>query len=645
MRKWAFLIAIILLINTLSFTVDHVLTFEMSLIHAIPQTLFGIFFEDINHAVDGGLYAELIRNGSFEHIFSLEGWALELCEESIEVSVDTSNPIHPNNKNYVRVRSDDPNAEIVLINLGYTASPIRGGIPIKAGEAYNLSFFVRTVGFTGEVSVYLENRRGEKYAESLVRISEQIDDWMRISLELVPKVTFSNSHFVMRIKGQGELHLDMISLIPKNTWHNMRTDLINVLKDLKPGFFRFPGGCLVEGDSLSNAYRWKDTIGPIEERKPNRNLWGYHQSYGIGFYEYLLLAEYLGAEPVPIFNAGISCQVRGAEYCPVDELDEWIQDVLDFLEFANGPTDTYWGSIRAQLGHPETFNVKYIGIGNENWGDQYHERFKLFHTAIKEKYPEVKIVFSGPPSYEGSNFRYAMRWAKENDVEIFDEHIYASPEWLLANTERYDRYDRTGPRIMLGEYAAHAPGRQNNWQAALAEAAFLTGVVRNSDVVIMASYAPLFNRIGFSQWVPDLIWFDSASFFLTPSYFVQKLYADHTGDYLIPSEITNEDLVLIGYRYKAIYHVCTYNSKSNEITVFLVNPWPDDKSVKIQLPENIRTRKEINLIRLCGSLTDINNFDDYAIVPVHEKIISNSCGSFDFIAKGYSFNVLKIGLE
>ncbi len=629
---------VLILITCISPASDHTLRIEMNAASEIPRTLFGVFFEDINHAVDGGLYAELIKNGSFEHSFAFDGWTMRFDEEFVEISLDNTNSLNSNNKNYVKVKSESASAEVILINTGY------GGIALKAGESYLASFYAREKSFVGEIQISIENKRGDKSAEGFVKLERQLDDWIKITIRLVPRSTVSNSQFVMRIKGLGELHLDMISLMPEDNWYGMRKDLLKVLKELKPGFVRFPGGCLVEGDSLANAYRWKDTIGPVEKRKSNRNLWGYHQSYGIGFYEYLLLAEYLGAEPVPIFNAGISCQVRGAEYCPMDQLDEWIQDVLDFLEFANGPVDSYWGQIRAQLGHPEPFNVKYVGIGNENWGDQYHERFKVFRAAIKQRYPEVEIVFSGPPSYEGSNFRYAMRWARENAVEIFDEHIYASPEWLLANAGRYDRYDRAGPKIMLGEYAAHGPGRQNNWQAALAEAAFLTGVIRNSDVVIMASYAPLFNRFGMSQWVPDLIWFDSTRFFLTPNYFVQKMYVDHLGDQLIQSEMTNEELALIGYKYKAIYHVCTYNSKSNEVTIFVVNPWPEDRTIEIQL-ENIKIREKVSLISLHGSPTDINSFDDYAIIPIAEEIVCNGNKIVDFVAKGYSFNVIKIAVE
>lgn len=631
-------VALCIMLTLVSLAFDHILTVRIDPVYQIPKTLFGIFFEDINHAVDGGIYAELIKNRSFEHTFSFDGWSFKFDEKLSSVSLDNAQSLNTNNKNYLKIQIKTSNTEVALINTGYN------GVPLLIGETYILSFYVRTINFSGKIAISLESKKGEKFAEGFVTIERQISDWTKISLELVSKATVTNAQFVMKISGEGEVYLDMISLILKDTWHGMRKDLVAALRELNPGFLRFPGGCLVEGDSLQNAYRWKDTVGPIEERKTKRNLWGYHQSYGLGFYEFLVLAEYLGAEPIPIFNAGISCQVRGAQFASMENLDEWIQDVLEFLEFANGPTDSHWGSLRANLGHPEPFNVKYIGIGNENWGDEYHQRFTVFQTAIKSKYPQTYIVFSGPPSYEGSNFRHAVRWARENNIDIFDEHIYAPPEWFLANTSRYDKYDRTGPKIMLGEYAAHTPGRQNSWHAGLAEAAFLTGVIRNSDVVLMTSYAPLLNRVGLSQWIPDLIWFDSTRVFLTPSYFVQKLYSEVVGNYLIPSEMTDEELDLIGYKFKSLYHVSTYNAQSKCVVIFIVNPWPEDRNVEVRLPGDTKFKEGFEVVRILGSPTDANDFDNCSVIPIYEQIMTNS-QVLNFVAKGYSFNVLRIGVE
>ncbi|MCX7845462.1 MAG: carbohydrate binding domain-containing protein, partial [Dictyoglomaceae bacterium] len=381
--KILFLLGIILSIS-LGIDLPQVLTIETSDIGPpISHTLYGIFFEDINHAIDGGIYAELIRNRSFEHTDKLEGWNIQnLSNSGVKIYVDNKNSIHKNNLNYLKMELPSDTSEVVITNNGY------GGIPLKKGEKYILSYYIKgDPNFEGTIRISLSDKRGNLCTKEYMEKVKFLNEWKKFSIEFTSNEEILEAQLVIRIKGIGNICLDMVSLFPEKTWNGMRLDLVKMLEELKPGFVRFPGGCLVEGDSLRNAYRWKDTIGRIEERKTNKNLWGYHQSYGIGFYEYLLLCEHLSAEPVPIFNAGMSCQVRGAEYCPIDQMKEWVQDVLDFIEFANGPINTYWGSIRASLGHPKPFNVKYIGIGNENWGEEYHTRFQLFWKAIKEKYP------------------------------------------------------------------------------------------------------------------------------------------------------------------------------------------------------------------------------------------------------------------
>lgn len=601
----------------------------------ISPLLYGIFFEDINHAVDGGLYAELLRNGSFEHTNRREGWVIERGERA-RATIASEEPLNRNNPNYLKVELED--SAVKLVNTGYD------GIPLKRGEIYLLSFYTKG-DFSGKLSASLVKGE-EKLAETDVVFQQGIPNWQKIFLKLSPKKDVTDARLVVLLEGTGCLLLDMFSLMSEKNWHGMREDLLRMLESLRPSFVRFPGGCLVEGDSLENAYRWKETIGPVEERRSKRNLWGYHQSFGIGFYEYLLLCERLGAKPLPIFNAGMSCQVRsGTQYCPADQLDEWIQDVLDFLEFANGSVDTPWGAVRASLGHPEPFNVEYIGIGNENWGPPYHINFEKFRKAIKEKYPNVKIVFSGPPSYEGTNFRQAWKWAKENDVEIFDEHIYASPEWFLANTDRYDTYDRNGPKVLLGEYAAHTPGRKNNLQAALAEAAFMTGLERNSDVVIMASYAPLFNRVGWSQWVPDLIWFDGYRVFGTPSYYVQKIFSENRGDVVVRSTLTNEEYRVFGYRYKHLYHVVTYDQKGEELIIKVVNPWPEDKSVWIDLKGKVELTGEARIVVLTSAdQLDENSFEELKVVP-KENVLFGIKNPFEYTCKAFSVNVIRLKLR
>lgn len=634
-----FVLMMVLVPVTLVANTDHVLTIDPSnLGPEISPFLYGIFFEDINHAVDGGLYAELVRNRSFEHKDPLEGWFAVFetgCQATF--SIDSDLPLNENNLHYLSFDIASENKSVSLSNNGYD------GIPLKKGKRYEFSAFIRgNSEYSGEIAVLLTDAKGNKIVEASLG-SAFGAEWEKYSVEFEIPEDYGNSRLLLTLKGAGEVCLDMISLFPEENWNGMRVDLLNMLEELRPGFVRFPGGCLVEGDSLENAYRWKDTIGPVEERKANYNLWGYHQSYGIGFFEYLLLSERLEAEPIPIFNSGMSCQVRGAEYCPIDEMEEWITNVLDFIEFANGPQTSFWGSKRVELGHPEPFDVKYIGIGNENWGTEYYDRFPLFREAVKAKYPEIIIVFSGPPSYEGASFNRAWRWARENDVEILDEHMYAVPEWMLRNTERYDKYDRTGPKVMLGEYAAHAAGTRNTLQAAMAEAALMTGIERNSDIVIMAAYAPLFNRPGWSQWTPDLIWFDNTRVYGTPSYHVQKLFNENLGDVVIPSELTDENLEVIGYWFKSLYHVCVYDRETENLIIKIVNPWPEEKEVRVEIGEELKIKEQAEVILMTSdSVFDENTFQNPEKVLPKKYVLSGLSNEFTFTFAENSITILRL---
>ena len=618
---------------------DHILTIDVTKTpDELSPLLHGIFLEDINHAIDGGLHAELVRNRSFEHTDRTEGWTIQLSDGvKFNMTISDSEPMNENNRNYLKLEILSEGYPISVINGGYD------GIPLKKGEKYLFSIYIRgEPEYCGAIEIRLEDSRGRTFAETeLTGVFDS--EWSKHSKEFTASADCDDASLFIVVKDPGTVCIDMVSLFPSDTWNGMRRDLLEMLEALEPSFVRFPGGCLVEGDSLDNAYRWKDTIGPPEERKTNRNLWGYHQSYGIGFYEYLLLSEYLNAEPIPIFNAGMSCQVRGAEYCPFEELDEWIQDVLDFIEFANGSPDTEWGSIRAEMGHENPFDVKFVGVGNENWGDEYHVNFELFREAIKESYPEITIMFSGPPSYEGAAFRYAWRWSQENEVEIYDEHIYASPEWFLINANRYDRYSRNGPKIMLGEYAAHTPGTRNNLQAALAEASFMTSLERNSDVVIMACYAPLFNRVGWSQWTPDLIWFDNSSVFGTPSYYVQKMFSQNQGKYLLESSLTNEWLSTIGYSVKRLYHVCTYDPDAKEIIIKMVNPWPDDKTVLIEIQDgtSFNGKGSVTTLTSASQFDENNLINPELVVPVH-FVLEGLSDAFEYTFPGFSITIVRL---
>lgn len=504
----------------------------------ISQMLYGIFYEDINSAADGGLYAELVKNRSFEFLRRLDGWGRLNKQENGSIVIENLNPLNENNRYYVKLVSDGSGEELGLVNSGY------GGIAVAEGKYYDFSVYARCDdGFEGRLVVTLENAQGEVYGKTV--ISGITRQWQRFSGEILATASDSRARLAVRVDGPGSVYLDMISLFPRDTWmgreNGLRKDLVQMLVELQPAFVRFPGGCIVEGNSIINAYRWKHTIGDVAERKINANLWGYYQSYGLGFYEYFLLCEDLGAEPVPIVNAGISCQVRGAEYVPMDQLDEWVQDALDLIEFANGPVDSTWGAVRAALGHPEPFNLKYLGIGNENWGPEYHQRYEVFHRAIKEKYPDIKLIAGPGTAYEGASYEADKAWAESVGVDVFDEHMYCPPQWFFNNADRYDDYPRGDMVIFVGEYAAHGANRRNNLEAALAEAAFMTGLERNSDLVHMAAYAPLFNKVGYSQWVPDLIWFDNTRVYGTPSYYVQKMFSTNLGDWVLPHTYqTNE---------------------------------------------------------------------------------------------------------
>lgn len=511
--------------------------------HTISPTLYGLFFEDINFAADGGLYAELIRNRSFEFEDNLFGWSkVEQKGGQIGIEVLDEGCLNENNVHYLRLTTTENEQLVGIKNSGYR------GIAVKKGNRYLFSVYVRsTQGLGGSLLIRLENKDGVDLGQS--RIDHMSTDWQKCSAVIEAKADEDNASLVLLVKGAGRVDIDMVSLFPENTWKNqpngLRADLVQMLADLEPSFIRFPGGCIVEGKDLANAYRWKDTIGDPAQRKLNWNRWAgwnkppeYYQSYGLGFYEYFRLCDDIGAEPLPILNCGMSCQYQDAQLVPLDELGVYVQDALDLIEYANGSADSTWGAKRAAAGHPEPFHLKYLGVGNEQWGNQYFERYHIFYKAIKAKYPDIQIITTSGPGSDGQWFDLA--WGKfkaGTPADIVDEHYYMPPQWFLRNTDRYDSYDRKGPKVFAGEYAAHHPDRKNDLSAALAEAAFMTGLERNSDVVVMSSYAPLLARVDSTQWAPDLIWFDKTRVYGTPSYYVQKLFSMHRGSTYLKNEL------------------------------------------------------------------------------------------------------------
>jgi alpha-L-arabinofuranosidase len=483
--------------------------------HAVSPQLFGIFFEDINLSADGGLYPELVRNRSFEDSEQPADWKfVNLQNGSGEAAIDASRPLNPLNRHSLRVRLNGTSA---LVNDGYW------GMSFVQGEGYTLKFAARAAdGFNGPITARL--LAGEKELAS-DQITDIGGNWKYYTLNLTAGGSDPKGSLQLSFSGKGTLFLDMVSLMPKKTWKNngLRTDLAAAINDLEPAFVRFPGGCWVEGEYMSRMYNWKKTIGNIDTRTPLWNIWQYNATHGLGFHEYLQMCEDLGAEPLFDINCGMSHK----ENTPMDMMDQWVQDALDAIEYANGPTNSVWGGLRARNGHPAPFHLKYMEIGNENGGGAYRERWPLFVKAIKANHPEIKLIAN---HWQGGYPQNPM-------PEIVDEHYYDSPEWFLREADRYDSYDRNGPKIFVGEYAVTKNTGKGNLRGAIGEAAFMCGMERNSDVVAMASYAPLFCNANHKRWPVNLINFDSSRWFGIPSYYVQKLFAENRGNIALPTSV------------------------------------------------------------------------------------------------------------
>ena len=509
----------------------------------IQNTMYGIFFEDINYAADGGLYAELVKNRSFEFPNSLQGW-----KTFGNVQVMDDGPFE-RNPHYVRLT--DPghaHKHTGLDNEGFF------GIGIVRGEQYNFSVWARSeTPVVLRVELVNTASMGENHFVCQQRLTVNGKEWKQYKVTLRPIETLEKAtlRIFMETRGGASVDLEHISLFPADTWKGreggLRKDLAQALADLHPGIFRFPGGCIVEGTDLETRYNWKNTVGPVENRPLNENRWeytfphrfypDYFQSYGLGFFEFFQLSEDIGAEPLPILSCGLACQFQNDDinaHVPVDQLDPYIQDALDLIEFANGPATSTWGKVRAEMGHPEPFNLKYIGIGNEQWDALYPERLEPFIKAIRKAYPNIKIVGSSGPNSEGDQFDYLWPEMKRLGADLVDEHFYRPYEWFLSQGTRYDNYDRKGPKVFAGEYACHATGKKwNHYYASLLEAAFMTDLERNADIVHMATYAPLFAHVEGWQWRPDLIWYDNLHSFRTVSWYVQQLYSQYKGQNVV----------------------------------------------------------------------------------------------------------------
>lgn len=493
--------------------------------HKISPTLFGIFFEDINLSADGGLYPELVRNRSFEDTDTLQNWKFVSDDGKSSATIINADvqsrppvpPLNPFNRKSLCIKA---NGSFSIENNGYW------GMNIIQGNSYSFKLAARSAeGSNASFKIKIIDTRGKELASGDVNGFEY--EWKYFSVNLKASGSDPKAHLEISGEGNGTLYLDMISLLPDQTWknHGMRTDLAEALDALNPAFLRFPGGCWVEGDDFAHMNHWKNTIGNVDTRSPLWNIWDYNATNGLGYHEYLQLAEDLGAEPLYCINAGISHK----EVVPMDQMGQWIQDALDAIEYANGPVNSVWGSIRAKNGHPEPFNLKYLEIGNENGMAPYAERWGLFVKAVYQKYPDIKLI--------------ANEWAgghPENPKpEIIDEHYYNNPDWFVWNTNKYDSYDRKGPKIFVGEYAVTSNTGNGNLRGAIGEAAWMTGLERNSDVVMMGAYAPLFCNTNHKRWPINLINFDSYRWYGLPSYYVQQMFAENKGTVSLPVKIDN----------------------------------------------------------------------------------------------------------
>ncbi|HYG21746.1 MAG TPA: alpha-L-arabinofuranosidase C-terminal domain-containing protein [Verrucomicrobiae bacterium] len=504
----------------------------------VARTMHGLFFEDINYAADGGLYAELVQNRSFEHANPMYSW-FESTKDGAKgrLTVESEMPLNANNPAFLRLHA--ARAGFGAANAGFD------GIVIRDGDGYRFSVYARIrAGDSNGLQVWLEDSAGEILTKQTIK--ELTTAWKKYEVKFTGNRDVTSARIAVATTRPGTVDIDMVSLFPQKTFKNrengLRPDLAQAFADLKPGFLRFPGGCIVEGRDCENAYRWKDTIGDVAERKQNYNLWQngqspqYHQTFGLGFFEYFQFCEDIGAEPVPVVNCGMSCQARRGPVVPMDELGPWIQDALDLIEFANGPASSPWGARRAAMGHAKPFHMKHLAVGNEQWQQVYFDRYQLFHKAIRDKYPEIQIISSSGPAASDQHWHFAWeKFRTGTPADVVDEHYYVPPTWLFNNVDRYANFDRNGPKIFVGEFAAHdGRAKRNNLRAGLAEAAYMTGLLKNSDVVIMASYAPLLGKIGRSQWHPNLIWFDNSRLALTPSYHVQAQFGRNLPDVVLP---------------------------------------------------------------------------------------------------------------
>lgn len=614
----------------------------------IAPTFVGLFIEDINFNGDGGLYAEKIKNRSFEFPNALMGWTV-LNGNRGDAAVIQKPDYNESNPYCLRLRAEE--AGLGVSNEGFR------GIGIREGENYYCSVFAKTAAPAMSFRVEVVAPDGCKLLEGT--FDNIAGDWKNYHILMTATGTEPKARFNLYVTTPGTVDLDMISLFPADTARmtdrpipGLRKDLVERMAAIKPGFLRFPGGCIVEGMTLANRYQWKNTVGDIADRDTIICRWNlefkhrltpdYFQSFGLGFFEYFLLAEQIGAEPMPIINCGMACQFNTGETADVTNLQPYVQDALDLIEFANGPADSRWGRLRAEMGHPEPFNLKFLGIGNEQWGPQYVERYKIFEKALKGKYPDVKLIAatgSDPEIFPNGAAEVKYLWEQWRVLkpDIVDEHFYRRCEWFFENTNYYDSYDPDGPELFIGEYAAMthgvaSPENRNKLITALAEAAFLTGMEKNAAVVTMSAYAPMAGHVDAWQWKPNLFWFDNLTSYATPNYYVQQLFSLHKGERVLPARLDGA---------KGRLYTCASRS-GDEIILKVVNAEPAEADIAIALDGVERLQSPVRVITLAGDPDDENSIQNPTkIAPVETTMKIGSAPRLRCTFKPYSLTVLR----
>ena len=606
----------------------------------VQPTMYGIFFEDINYAADGGLYAELVMNRSFEYPNHFAGW-----DVSGNVTIKEDGPFE-RNPHYVRMSPTGHSDKHSMIeNRGFF------GMGVKGGQEYRFSVWAR-VPDGGKATLWIDlvdnATMGEDQKLCNAGIEVSGSEWKKYTTTLKPKTTFAKAHLRVWADSNVTTDVEHVSLFPTDTWkgreNGMRKDLAQALFDMHPGVFRFPGGCIVEGTDLATRYQWKNTVGPVENRPLNENRWhytftnryfpDYYQSYGLGFFEFFQLCEDFGSEALPVISCGLSCQFQNPDptkpgvHVALEDLEPYIQDALDLIEFANGPIESKWGKVRAEMGHPEPFNLKYLGVGNEQWdydeqhggfGPVFTARLKKFSDAIRKKYPNIKLIGTTGPNSEGWDFDLLQPRMKELKVDLYDEHYYRNEKWFLSHGLRYDSYDRKGPKVFAGEYACHGSNNHkwNHYYTSLLEAAHMTGIERNADIVHMATYAPLFAHVEGWQWRPDAIWYDNLRMFKSVSYYVQQLYAMNKGTNVL--KLTMDKKPVAGQPGQdGLFASSVWDAATGEVIVKVVNTGDQTQPVSIQL-NGIKGTRTANTITLCH-----DGMDDENTLDQPEKIIPQS---------------------